>query len=418
MNICWILNIAGLNMKAVYLPWLHMHQPMVFSENDELIGNLEKMLASDDSKDQWDARLIARAYRNPAYWVKTLAIEGKHQKVAVDFSGILLENLATLSEVQQGDADGNPIGDIVTLWKEVLHELPDSVEFAGTAYAHCYFPVTPEEDWELQIDSWRRVASSLFGSGSIERVKGFWLPEMGIPPPEKLGRLVRLLRDKRYEWLILPMEAVKGQKDLSYEKQVEIWTQPHILSTDGGNITVIFRPKYDFIDQQAGCDANGIYQKCIYASRICENAGRKSPALVVPASDGENGNVMMNRFFPDTFIPFAREKLDDKVSSMTVTQFLREYSPSSEIELGASGGSWLGSHSQWEAGDERLEMKRKIEQLSYEFHSRLEKAPEEDVVRALLMAETSCYAYWNSAFWFDQGKRMINFAYQKLGKDD
>ena len=391
---------------------------MVFSENDELIGNLEKMLASDDSKDQWDARLMARAYRNPAYWAKTLAIEGKHQKIAVDFSGILLENLATLSEVEQEDADGNPIGDIIPLWKEVLREFPDSVEFAGTAYAHCYFPVTPEEDWELQTDSWRKVASSLFGSLSMNQVKGFWLPEMGIPAPEKLGKLVRLLRNRRYEWLILPIEAVRGQRGLSYEKQVEIWTQPHILSTDGGNITVIFRPKYDFIDQQAGCDANGIYQKCIYASRICEKAGRKSPALVVPASDGENGNVMMNRFFPDTFIPFAREKLDDKVSSMTVTQYLKDYLPSDEIKLEISGSSWLGSHSQWEAGDERLEMKRKIEQLSDKFHSQQKKALKEDAVKTLLMAETSCYVYWNSSFWFDQGKRMINLAYRKLERDN
>jgi hypothetical protein len=395
-----------------------MHQPMVFSENDELKGNLEKMLVSDDSKDQWDARLMARAYRNPAYWAKTLAIEGKHQKVAVDFSGILLENLAKLSQVQQEDADGNPIREIIPLWKEVLSEFPDSVEFAGTAYAHCYFPVTPEEDWGLQIDFWRKVASSLFGSVSMEQVKGFWLPEMGIPSSERLGRLVGLLRDRRYEWLILPIEAVRGQKGLSHEKRVEIWTQPHILSTDGGNITVIFRPRYDFIDQQAGCDANGIYQKCVYASRICENAGRKSPALVVPASDGENGNVIMNRFFPDTFMPFAREKLDDKVSSMTVTQYLKDYPPSDEIELEISGSSWLGSHSQWEAGDERLEMKRKIEQLSDKFHSQQEKTLKEDAVKALLMAETSCYVYWNSSFWLDQGKRMIDFAYQKLRKDD
>jgi len=418
MNIYWILNIADLNMKAVYLPWLHMHQPMVFGENDELISNLEKMLASDDSKDEWDARLMARAYRNPAYWAKNLAIEGKHQKIAVDFSGVLLESLSALSGLLQEDADGNSIGDIISLWKEVLREFPDSVEFAGTAYAHCYFPVTPEADWKLQIDLWRKVASSLFGVGLTERVKGFWLPEMGIPPPEKLGRLVRLLKERGYEWLILPAEAVRGQKNLSYEKQVEIWTQPHILSIDGGNITVIFRPKYNFIDQQGGCDANGIYQKCIQASKIHGYAEGKSPALIVPASDGENGNIMMNRFFSDTFIPFAREKLDDKVSSMTITQFLKDYPPSDEIELEASGSSWLGGHSHWETGDERLEMKRKIEQLSDKFHSWQKKALKEDAVKALLMAETSCYVYWNSSFWFDQGKRMIDFAYEKLRKDD
>jgi len=30
-------------MKAVYLPWLHMHQPMIISENSKIVGNLEKM---------------------------------------------------------------------------------------------------------------------------------------------------------------------------------------------------------------------------------------------------------------------------------------------------------------------------------------------------------------------------------------
>jgi hypothetical protein len=31
-----------------------------------------------------------------------------------------------------------------------------------------------------------------------------------------------------------------------------------------------------------------------------------------------------------------------------------------------------------------------------------------------LLAETSCYVYWNNDFWFDQGKRMVEFAYQQM----
>jgi hypothetical protein len=406
-------------MKAVYLPWLHMHQPMVFTWDNEIVGNLEKMFSSDDSRDQWDGRLMARAYRNPALWVKNLQGEGKHPRVAVDFSGVLLENLDKMSRLRsQKDVDGNTIGDVIDFWRRVLHEFPDSVEFSGTAYAHCYFPVTPEEDWEHQIDFWRKVFCSLFGREPTERVKGFWLPEMGVPDPERLSALVRLLRNRGYQWLILPMEAVKPEKALTYEKRVEIFCQPHILRTEGGEMTVIFRPMYSFIDQQAGCDANGVYNKCIEAARISEKAGRKCPAIVVPASDGENGNVMMNQFFSDTFIPFFREKLDEKVSSMTITQYLKEYPPDSEIELQAIGGSWLGDHSQWSAGDKRLEMKRKIEQLSRRFHDRQAGVSRsEEALRALLMAETSCYVYWNSNFWFDQGERMIKFAYQQMGED-
>jgi hypothetical protein len=407
-----------LSMKAVYLPWLHMHQPMVFDGNDEIIGNLENMLSSDDSRDQWDGRLMARAYRNSAFWVRNLEAEGKHPRVAVDFSGILLESLKKMNGlISQKDVDGNVIGDVIELWRQVLHEFPDSVEFSGTAYAHCYFPVTPEEDWENQVDFWRKVFCSLFGPEPTERVKGFWLPEMGVPAADRLGGMVRLLKKKGYEWLILPIEAVKAEKTLSYEKHVEIFCQPHILRTEGEEMTAIFRPKYDFIDQQAGCDANGVYNKCIDAARISEKAGRKCPALIVPASDGENGNVMMNQFFSDTFIPFFREKADEKVSSMTITQYLKEYPPDSEIELQNVGGSWLGGHSQWGGGDRRIEMKKKIEELSRRFHERqTEASRSEEALKALLLAETSCYVYWNSDFWFDQGEKMVEFAYRQMEK--
>jgi hypothetical protein len=403
-------------MKAVYLPWLHMHQPMVFAEDNEIVGNLEKMFRSDDSRDQWDGRLIARAYRNPAFWVRNLEGEGKDPRVAVDFSGVLLENLEKMNGLNaQKDADGNVIGDIIEFWRQVLHEFPDSIEFSGTAYAHCYFPVTPEEDWEYQVDFWRKVFCSLFGPESTERVKGFWLPEMGVPTAEGLSRLVKLLKSRGYDWLILPIEAVKAERTLSYEKHVEIFCQPHILRTEDGEMTVIFRPKYNFIDQQAGCDANGVYNKCLEAARISEKSGRKCPALIVPASDGENGNVMMNHFFSDTFIPFFNEKLNSKVSSMTITRYLKEYPPNSEIELQDIGGSWLGSHSHWDGGDKQLEMKRKIEELSSRFHDPQARASRsEEALKALLMAETSCYVYWNSSFWFDQGERMIEFAYQKM----
>jgi hypothetical protein len=403
-------------MKAVYIPWLHMHQPMVFAKNNEIMGNLERMLSSDDSKDRWDGRLMARAYRNPAFWVRKLEAEGKHPRVAVDFSGILLESLEKMKGLRSlEDVDGYVIGDVVQLWREVLHEFPNSIEFSGTAYAHCYFPVTPEEDWEFQISLWRKTFRRLFGPKPTERAKGFWLPEMGVPDAERLNTLVKLLKNNRYDWLILPVEAVKTEKPMTHEKQVETFCRPHVLRTDGGEMTVVLRPRYDFIDQQAGCDANGIYNKCIEAAHISEKAGIESPALVVPASDGENGNVMMNQFFSDTFIPFFRERLDEKVSSMTITQYLEEYPPDSEIELQSVGGSWLGDHSQWVRGNKRTEMKKNIERLSRRFHDTKRRSPgSEEALKALLLAETSCYVYWNSDFWFDQGEKMVEYAYERM----
>lgn len=403
-------------MKAVYLPWLHMHQPMIWTEDNKLVGNLEKMLRSDDSRDQWDARLMARAYRNPAQWTTSLTKEGKTPKIAVDYSGLLLEDLADVKTWREDtDADDQPIKDIIPTWRQALHEQLDSIEFAGTAYAHCYFPVTPEPDWALQIDLWKKTFISLFGTETAWQVKGFWLPEMGVASPDKMGKLVRLLKDRGYEWLILPIEAVRAYKSLSFEKQVETFSQPHILNTEEGNITVIFRPKYDFIDQQSGCDASGVYQKCLLAARILERTQNKNPALVVPASDGENGNIMMNHYFPDTFVPFFARKTDQDVGSMTVTQYIKDYPPTSEIQLETTGSSWLGGHTNWQAGDKRQEMKQKIEQLSSTFHAQSRETQEnEEALKALLTAETSCYVYWNSDFWFAQGEKMIEYAHQKI----
>jgi len=34
--------------------------------------------------------------------------------------------------------------------------------------------------------------------------------------------------------------------------------------------------------------------------------------------------------------------------------------------------------------------------------------------RAFLIAETSCYVYWGTDFWFDQGEKAIELARKKM----
>ncbi|MEM2175448.1 MAG: glycoside hydrolase [Candidatus Micrarchaeia archaeon] len=398
-------------MKAVYVPWLHMHQPMVW-HNGKLVSNLEKMISSPDSKESWEAKLMARAYKNPAKYVLELSEKGYKPKIMLDFSGVLLESLASLGDrLEKVEVHGEVIGDIISLYKEVMSKYPDAIEFAGTAYSHCYFPATPEDDWSLQIEEWRNVFKDLFGQKHLKSVKGFWLPEMGVPAKEKVAHLIRLLNDAKYEWMFLPIEALKGEKYLGFEQRVMLTSQPHYIEADGEKFPIVFKVKYDFIDQQAGCDANGVYQKALIAARIFNS---NKPALVVPASDGENGNVMMNEFFPNTFVPFFTTQHKD-VGSMTITEFLKKYysekgriEPLSKVELSHEGASWLGGHESWLSGDRRIEMKKKLEELSREFHKI--KNPNKRMIRALLLAETSCYVYWNMDYWFSQGEEMIKYA--------
>ncbi|MBD3155900.1 MAG: glycoside hydrolase [Candidatus Aenigmarchaeota archaeon] len=403
-----------------------MHQPLVW-KNGKLVGNLEKMLASDDDKETWEAKLMLRAYKNPAKYVEKLRDDNCPAKIMLDFSGLLLENLEKLKkELNHIEVNGEKIGDIIEFYNKVMKKYPKSIEFTGTAYSHCYFPTTPEKDWEYQIEEWRNVYEKLFGENNLKRIKGFWLPEMGIPGDKnKLSHLIKLLKKSGYEWMILPLEAVKNERQMGFEEKVTKTSQPHILKAKDERIPIIFRAKHDFIDQQAGCDASGVYEKSILASEILKK--NDVPALVVPASDGENGNTMMNQFFPETFEKFFKEKIDDKVSSLTVSKFLKKYYPKieSEIELSEEGSSWIGSHKNWKEGDKRIEINEKINKLSKNFH-RIEdkiesikpdkKALEkyESTKHSLLIAETSCYTYWGTEFWFEQARKTLKLLEKKI----
>ena len=106
-------------MKVVYVPWLHMHQPLIWIREggkEKLVSNLYKMLISKDQKEAWDAKLIARAYKNPAKYVKELRESGFKARIMLDYSGILLESLVELSKKKvldkvevEGERIGNPI---------------------------------------------------------------------------------------------------------------------------------------------------------------------------------------------------------------------------------------------------------------------------------------------------------------------
>jgi hypothetical protein len=333
--------------SAIYVPWLHMHQPLIWFVypnrifnpkkwgEESLIGNLEKMLYEGN----YDAKKMAMAYANPAKFVTRLKEEGADPKIMLDFSGTLLESLDRLSQSEDFNnmdvrvdmlGRDEPLGNIIEQYKKALSKYPDSIEFSGTGYYHPYFPAIPKVDWPSQITRWREKFKSLFGEAALSRVKGFWLPEMGIPGEEEdLFHLIRAIKGAGYKWLILPavenpgacpLEPVKGDWN-----RFTLFNEPHVLTASYGGETesiaaVVREPG---IDQQSGCGAGGVYDKANWVAR--ERAGMKaktSPALLVPTSDGENGNVMMNQFFFDAFVPFFTKFEDQKVGSLCVSDYL------------------------------------------------------------------------------------------------
>ncbi|MFH1470610.1 MAG: glycoside hydrolase [Candidatus Micrarchaeota archaeon] len=447
-------KIAG--AKAIYVPWLHMHQPLIWFvypknilnpkkwKDESLIGNLEKMLYEGN----YDAQKMSMAYANPAKCVMRLREDGFDPKIMLDFSGTLLESLERLCQsddfnnmyvhVDMRGTD-EQLGNIIEQYKSALAKYPGSIEFSGTGYYHPYFPAIPKADWDAQIGRWREKFKSLFGEKALSNVKGFWLPEMGIPGDEgDLFLLIRAIKRAGYKWLILP--AVENPNACPLElpngewNRFRIFNEPHVLSANLGDeaesIPVVVREPG--IDHQSGCGAGGVYDKAMWVAR--ERAGFKaplSPPLLVPTSDGENGNVMMNQFFFDSFTPFFTKHTDKNVTSLTVSEYLEamlkkglgkvDWTRAGEIftpiRIKRKGGSWIGGHQQWLEGDRRLAIKRKIDALSERLH-KLDKLKGTQAYRdaedAVLNSETSCYVYWGSDFWFDQGDVSIKYADKKI----
>ncbi|NES01383.1 MAG: glycoside hydrolase [Okeania sp. SIO2F4] len=410
------------NPQVLFVPWLHFHQPPIWN-NGQLHGNLEKMLGGEsNSEEHWNAQWFAQAYKNPARYAKKLSEEGHQPRMMVDYSGVLLEEMAKLSTngiFSNLYVDGEAVGDVISLWREVLTEYSDTIEFTGSAYSHCYFPATPERDHEAQIMEWRRVFADLFGEEALLRIRGFWPPEMGMTgDPAEALRFIRLLKKCGYEWIILPnaaLEHPEGWSTPELENRVH-WL---VVESDGESecIICVVRDTDMGIRQQSGQNAEGCINDVRYRGG---EVGMKPPALVVPTSDGENGNVMMFEYFKNSFAPLFREsdRWSD-VGFMTVSQYIDTYlseGPVTEVRLKSTGGSWIGGHQQWQEGDLRQQVLAAVEQLSQDYAKVVESGKgSAEKSRALLLCETSCFVYWGSDFWAQQAKLFIEWAREMLG---
>lgn len=396
---------------AVFVPWLHFHQPPIWVE-ETLTGNLEKMLnGPENSEERWNAQWFAQAYKNPARYIEILRKEGHFPRIMVDYSGVLLEELAKLSTglFNHIYVDGEAIGNVIELWRYILNQYPDSVEFAGTAYSHCYFPATPERDHEAQIMQWRKVFADLFGEKALKKVRGFWPPEMGMTgDPAEALRFIRLLKKCGYEWLILPRSAIEHPENWSVpalENRVHWLTVESQGETE--QILCVIRDTDMGIRQQSGQNVDGCINDMRYRGK--ELQAEKIPPLIVPTSDGENGNVMMFEYFRNSFAPLFRNAGSwQDIAFMNVSEYIDQYLPNgatTEVRLKPSGGSWIGGHQSWNEGDRRQQVLAAIEQLSQNYANKAEKDK-----MPVLLCETSCYVYWNSEFWFQQADRCIDWA--------
>ena len=202
------------------------------------------------------------------------------------------------------------------------------------------------------------------------------------------------------------LKRIWDKETFEIQKKYSNLSQERLLARqliDNKKIKVVFSLPKTFIDQQAGCDLKCLTERFEKAFEVWKE---DKPALLIPTGDGENGNVMMNEFFPQTFLPFFKRGYP-KVSSYLISEFLEKFYKKidQKIEISSVGGSWIDHHEQWLVGSKRLEIIKEIEKISSIYHSLKNKS--EELKKLLLIAETSCYVYWNIDYWFNQGKKAI-----------
>jgi hypothetical protein len=239
-------------------------------------------------------------------------------------------------------------------------------------------------------------------------------PEMGMTgEPSEALRLIRLLKKCGYEWLILPHSALEYPQEWSTP---EVENRVHWLVVESGGeserILCVVRDTDMGIRQQSGQNTDGCIQDIRYRGNTLKSSN--IPPLVVPTSDGENGNVMMFEYFKNSFVPLFRESHHwPDIAFMTVSQYIDSYAknPTTEIRLKSTGGSWIGGHQSWNEGDLRQGVLKAVERLSQACERQATNSSlSDEQKRALLLCETSCFVYWGSEFWAQQGYQCLAWA--------
>jgi hypothetical protein len=422
---------------------LHMHQPLIPAGGSELptaqlISNLQWMLDTADSGDNYNARVFVWCYQRMGEFVPHLLDEGFQPRVMLDYSGTLLYGLR-----QMGAHDV-----LDTLARLTSDERNcRAVEWLGCSWGHAVAPSTPVQDYRLHVEAWQHHFATLFGLDALRRVRGFSPAELALPnQPDVAYEFVKTLLDCGYQWVLVGEHTIE-QPDGQAPQQRHL---PHRLVCtnsrgETATITAVIKTQ--------GSDTKLIGQMQPYAeakglSRV-ELAGQPIPPLVTQIADGENGGVMMNEF-PAKYCEVIRECSGSRTPIMNVTEYLERLeslgiqesdlpviqplfqariwermAPGEEPERLAEvinqlrtedgrfhmeGGSWTNNRS-WVQGYDTVLVP--MERASSLFHERITASGMQssdpryrNALFHLLTAETSCYRYWGAGRWTDYGSEL------------
>ena len=460
-NICGSEDLIGQAMSGqgpVYLPEsgidfdrtksafaiaLHMHQPLIPAQGDDLrtadiISNLKHMMADPGSGDNHNATVFHECYKRIGDYIPELVAEGKEPRVMLDYSGCLLHGLWEMG-----------LTDVFEKLRTITCEprYRGCVEWLGTAWGHPVAPSTPVQDYRLHVRAWQHFFAAIFGVEALSRARGFSPCEMALPNhPDVCYEFVKTLKDCGYRWVLVQehtIERVEGggigyahipHRLVAKNSQGETVSITAIIKTQGSDTKLIgqMQPYYE---------AKGL-------GRV-EIGGKSIPSLVTQIADGENGGVMMNEF-PGKYKSVVGEYSGTETPSLNVTEYL-EYLDSMGVNeedfpavepimqgriwerfadgagpeemtktieelqrqddrFHMEGGSWTNNIS-WVQGYDN--MLKPMESASALFNEKVlarsvatSETRYRNALYHLLLTQTSCYRYWGQGLWADYGREL------------
>lgn len=361
---------------------LNLHQPA---------GNLDELLGCQP----WETPEILRALdRIPrALWgYEDVA------RVHLSLSGTLLEALAN-PDFQRRFYGVVDCGSLLWHYQNLA-----LFRILGTGYYHPVLPLIPPTDTAEHLGRWRGLASHLFWRTDFQ---GFWPPEMGFDM-ELIPSLARL----GYRYVLVDSEHVRPVTPMSWQ---ELRYRPHVARHGGAEIIVVVRDRDLSNAQESGMDLGWFLGEVEARTRGCG-----FPALVVTATDGDNGGWFRNPEYGANFWGFYRSLLDHARSPVALVRptfiddYLDRHGAFGEVHVdtgawntgwhhGRGFVQWTGSPAQRDALARVAEVSRIVHDARWLAGERRRHDPGihhwlEEAMWRLLRAETSCNFFWGEAW--------------------
>ncbi|MFH0925590.1 MAG: glycosyl hydrolase family 57 [bacterium] len=437
-----ISNIDINNIQSAFGMALHMHQPTIPAQSEDLttaglISNLQYMMERQHIHDNHNAPVFLWCYSRMSDFIRELVGQGKNPRIMLDYSGNLLWGLR---QIENGKVLDNL--KLVTCDQKYYQY----VEWLGTMWSHAVVSSTPVPDIKLHIQAWREHFASIFGLDALARVKGFSPPEMHLPiHPDVCFEYVRSLKDAGYEWLMVQEHTIENADGTRLTRH----NFPHRLVAKNSlgeteEIAVLIKTK--------GSDTKLVAQMQPYHEAKSINRekynGKSIPPFVLQIADGENGGVMMNEFPPaykkdfqeigtsgvvamngSEYLGFIKKvgiKEKDLIPVQPISQhkiweFIDEYEDGAADkaiekvktkyhDFNLDKASWTSNIS-WVKGYDHV--LSPINKLSAEFHERFDgknvdqaSGVYREALLYLLLSQTSCFRYWGDGKWTDYAKEL------------